>query len=262
MTRVGELLAYLDERVPFSWAEPWDRVGLLAGDPHAEATGVLVSLDPTLSALDRAIAAGANVLLTHHPAFLEPIEAVCTSDQEALVVFRAVSTGIALVNCHTNLDRAPQGADALAHAVDLRMEGPLEPPGDDTSRPRAGRICAVPGDATLATLADAVAERLSVRPRVWGDPSKTVRRVGLAPGSGGSLVDAAVEAGCDALLTGELRYHGALAALERGLLVIEAGHDATEWPLTAVLHRMASEMPGIDADRVVMDRTPHPWWVA
>jgi dinuclear metal center YbgI/SA1388 family protein len=121
---IAELVGHLGERFPFAWAEPWDRVGLLVGDPATTVTRVLVTLDPTPDALSMAIAHGANVLVTHHPAFLEPPAALTPGS--AGVAFQAAALGIALVACHTNLDRAPAGADALPRAVGLTPGMPLE----------------------------------------------------------------------------------------------------------------------------------------
>jgi dinuclear metal center YbgI/SA1388 family protein len=121
---VGELVAHLDERFPFAWAEPWDRVGLLVGDPTTEVSHVFVTLDPTAEALSLAAAHGANVLVSHHPAFLEPLGAL--TPRAAGVAFQAAALGIALVACHTNLDRAPGGADALPRAIGLTPGVPLE----------------------------------------------------------------------------------------------------------------------------------------
>lgn len=55
-----------------------------------------------------------------------------------------------------------------------------------------------------------------------------VRRVGVCPGSGGSLTDAAIDAGCDAFITGEMTHHEVLAANDAGLSVLLAGHTNTE----------------------------------
>lgn len=261
MTTLSELLSHLDARIPFAWAEEWDRVGLLAGERDAEITKVLVTLDPTLPAIVRAQALGANVLLTHHPAFLDPLEDVVEASGPGGVVFEAVRRGVSLVNCHTNLDRAPEGADALPAVLGLEMVGPLEEVGPDATRPQAGRLCDAAEGTTLGSLVELVRERIGVRPRVWGDPAGTVRTIGIAPGSVGSLVEAALAAGCDVLLTGELRYHGSLAALDAGLAVIEAGHDATEWPLTRALAGIARETIGLGPDDVVLDEFICPWWV-
>lgn len=261
MITVAELCAHLDAAIPFAWAEEWDRVGLLVGDPSAVVTRVLVTLDATHSALDRATAAGVNVVVTHHPAFLDPLGAVVAAQGSAGVVFEAARRDIALIACHTNLDRSPEGADALARELGLEIVGALEcrEPDDRPDVPRAGRLCAAPDAGTLGDMAALVGRQLGVGTRIWGDPAARVSRVALAPGSGRSLVDAAITAGADALVTGELRYHVAHDAQERGLLVVEAGHDATEWPLTRALARLVGRADGLSPHDVEMDAVSYPW---
>jgi dinuclear metal center YbgI/SA1388 family protein len=261
-TTVGDLVAFIDQRVPFSWAFDWDRVGLLAGDPDGAVERVYVSVDPSHAALERAREAGAQVLLTHHPAFLEPLGGVVAGSAAAGIVFEALRLRIALVNCHTNMDRAPEGADALPMLLGLEMIAPLEPENEHGAA-RAGRICrSADGPKTLAGVSSHVGEVLGVRTRTWGDPAAAVARIAVAPGSGRSFVPAAIASGCDTLVTGELRYHEALEALQAGLAVIEAGHDATERPLAAALARITSEAPGLGAGDVIVEDAPYPWWIA
>jgi dinuclear metal center YbgI/SA1388 family protein len=360
--RVCDLLTHLGAEVPWSWAESWDRVGLLAGDPSSPVTGVLVSLDPTPEALDRTLALGASVLLTHHPAYLDAIDP-CPGTGMRGVAFRAISSGIALIAAHTNLDRCPEGADALPEALGLRIIEPLErsrqpvqvivtyapvghadavrramteagagrigayeactftgegtgrftpmlgagPGAGSTGEPRTadevrieavcppdlaeyvavatraahpyeepvilrhdgaiergaarmGRLCEASPATSVAGLACAVGRTLGVRPRVWGGPDRVVKRVATAHGSGRSLVGSAVRAGADALVTGELRYHDALDATAAGLAVIEAGHDATEWPMVPVLAEMARRTEGLPGSRVFVDAARAGWW--
>ena len=69
---VGELERLLDERFPFAWAEPWDRVGLLVGDPSVAVGRVFVTLDPSVASIEAARSHDANVIVSHHPAFLDP----------------------------------------------------------------------------------------------------------------------------------------------------------------------------------------------
>ena len=370
---VGALATTIAEAFPHQWAEPWDRVGLLAGDPQAPAGPVLVALDPTLATLAAAKALGARSVLTHHPAFLETPVPV-PGFGPAGVVFTALAEGIALVAAHTNLDRSPEGGDALALALGLTIVEPLErstqpievvtvyaPPdaaeslaaamtgagagriglyegcsfaadgqahftpregaspcagvpeagtagplragslatgeirlemvaspgsgaqvaaaarlahpyeeplitvvaGSMTrSSARLGRLCELPRAMSLAALAASAGEALGCRPRFWGDPDTPVGLVATAPGSGGSLITDAMEAGATVLLTGELRYHDALNALDAGLVVIEAGHDATEWPMVPILARTAARTPGLAHDDVVVAKHPTLWRTA
>ena len=85
------------------------------------------------------------------------------------------------------------------------------------------------------------------------------RFAATASGSGGSMVADAIAAGAKVLLTGELRYHDALNALDAGLTVIEAGHDATEWPMVPVLAAAAALTPGMARGSVQVAERPTLW---
>jgi len=123
---VADIERAVARRFPQEWAEDWDRVGLLAGDPTREVTGVALALDPTREAIARAAELGANVLLTHHPAFLKPPMWLAPGRGSAGVVFDALDRGVALVNAHTNLDRAPAAGELLPAALGLTPLKPIE----------------------------------------------------------------------------------------------------------------------------------------
>jgi putative NIF3 family GTP cyclohydrolase 1 type 2 len=55
-----------------------------------------------------------------------------------------------------------------------------------------------------------------------------IRRLGIVSGAGAPLAQAAAEAGCDALLTGESSHSAYHAARESGVGMLFAGHYATE----------------------------------
>jgi dinuclear metal center YbgI/SA1388 family protein len=358
---VADVLNAVFERFPEDWAEPWDQVGLLVGDPQAEVTRVLVTLDPSSDALSRAKKLGVQVLLTHHPAYLTP-PARFVPDR-AGPSFHAAASGIALIAAHTNLDRAPDGAATLPRLLGLEPGVPLEesllpvslvtafvPPGhevpvsDAMARAGAGRIgqyegCsfsisgtgrftpassaqphtgtpgqhsvaeetrvemvaprarvsaviaaarqAHPYEEPLIAAADAVISRgqarmgrvselsthtvlsgfvdqvartFDVTPRVWGPAERPIRRVATATGSAGSLVSAAIDAGADVLVAGEVRYHDAQAGLEAGLCVIEVGHDVSEWPLVPVLAEALAQAPGLGVLDIVVDEPATGCW--
>jgi putative NIF3 family GTP cyclohydrolase 1 type 2 len=152
---------------------------------------------------------------------------------------------------------AARSAHPYEEPIVLVVEGSLE-----RGCARMGRVCAAPSGATLGSVAGLVAGKLGVRATAWGDAHSEVRRIGVAPGSGRSLVADAIRCGCDTLVTGELRYHEALDAVSSGLTIIEGGHDATEWPLTRALARIAAATPGLDASHVLVDEPETNWWTA
>ena len=76
-----------------------------------------------------------------------------------------------------------------------------------------------------------------------------IRRVGLCTGAaaGGEFFSAAAEKGCDAYITGDVRYHAAQAAHDLGLALVDATHYHTEVivlkPLGAYLQQ---RLPSLD----------------
>jgi dinuclear metal center YbgI/SA1388 family protein len=63
--------------------------------------------------------------------------------------------------------------------------------------------------------------------RCVGDLRRRIKTAAVLGGSGGGEVSS-IPSEIDVYVTGELGYHDALAARERGLAIIEAGHDGTE----------------------------------
>lgn len=261
---VGVLVHRLEEMFPPQDAEVWDRTGLLVGDPAVEVTGVATALDATPSAVARAHDAGANVLLTHHPVFLEPPSMIGPLGSGASVsgaaVYEAVARGVALVNFHTALDSSAQAQGMLPGMLRLDVVDILMPLSRDAER-GYGQICAV-SDRDTVTLEGFAARCTAVfgrAPRVWGDPTRELSRVVTWTGGATGATAACIAAQADVLLCGELKYHEALDASEAGLAIIELGHDVSELPFAAVLAEAASHA-GVAREAILCLDQSSNWW--
>ncbi|MDQ1257762.1 MAG: cyclohydrolase 1 type 2 [Candidatus Hydrogenedentes bacterium] len=81
--------------------------------------------------------------------------------------------------------------------------------------------------------------------RVSGDPGRMVQRVAALGGAGGGEA-ARVPAGIDVYLTGDIEYHDARAAEERGLAVVDAGHAGTEkWIVPELARYIEHALPSL-----------------
>lgn len=92
-----------------------------------------------------------------------------------------------------------------------------------------GRIGRLAEPLSLADFALRLRQELAAPGlRFVGDPGVRVGKVALCSGSGASLMRAAVRAGADVLVTGDIKYHDARDAEDLGLALVDAGHFATE----------------------------------
>lgn len=256
---IGLLEEALLKEFPASDAEDWDRTGLTVGERDVPVIAVAVALDPTVSSIEKAAEVGANVLVTHHPAFLEAPDSFAPEPSVALSpganVWAAIRHHVALMDFHTALDVSEKAQVVLPNLLSLKYKGQLVQPLRDSKKKGYGQICKVPPtDGRSETLAHLAARCTSVfgrQPRVWGDFSRSIRTVVTATGSGGSLGIEALKGGADCLICGEVRYHQALELSQAGLAIIELGHDISELPLTAVLAQTLTEV-GIPKESIII----------
>lgn len=237
---IGELERCMLRYFPAEDACDWDRTGLLVGDRACEVTGVYVSLDPSIRAMKSALAAGCNVLLSHHPIFLDapdgffPVE--YSGETPGSRVAFALSHGMACMNFHTALDVSREGLAALPSLLRLDCKGPLLPFDDDESKGFV-MLCAS-SDVETLRLDDLASRCVAVNhayPRVWGDGERAIGRIAVSGGSANSFLKTCLEQDVDCLVCGEVGYHQALDASLSGLSIIELGHDVSEVPLCAIL---------------------------
>ncbi len=220
---VQNILEIVNEIAPFEKAEPWDNVGLLAGSKTNEVTGILCALDFTLDVLKKAEEIGANLIITHHPILFSAKKRLTEDDYEGRLLCEMIRKHINLIAAHTNYDVAEGGVnDVLAKQLGLQNIRTVE--NDEDGILRMGDT----EPMSLGAFAEKVTESLGDVVRVYGNKEKIIRSVAVCGGSGGEYAKAAYNAGADAYVTGEMRYHDSLNFALEGYASLHAGHDATE----------------------------------
>ncbi len=82
--------------------------------------------------------------------------------------------------------------------------------------------------------------------QVVGDAAKIVRKVAVACGAAGEFLSDSLLAKADVFLTGEMRFHDALAARTAGIGILIPGHYATERPAIEELAvKLAGDWPAL-----------------
>ena len=74
--------------------------------------------------------------------------------------------------------------------------------------------------------------------RYAGDAERIVRRVAVCGGAGSNLLPAVIAKGCEAFITGDVKYHFALEAVQKGIAVADIGHHESELPVVEHLLKL------------------------
>ncbi|MBQ1075925.1 Nif3-like dinuclear metal center hexameric protein [Micromonospora sp. C31] len=262
------MVAELERRYPPAWAEDWDRVGLVLGEPCAPVHRVLCVVDVVPETVAEALDAGVDMIVAHHPLLLRGVSSVAPTTFKGRIVHQLIKSDVALYVAHTNADVAAPGvSDALAARFGLTGLRPLHRPAPGAPAHGEGRgigrIGELPEPMTLAELtghAAAVLPATAWGVRAAGDPGRMVRTLAVSGGAGDGFLADATAAGVDAFLTADLRHHPAGEHLAAdGPALLDAAHWATERPWLDDLAALLREATGVET--LVSDLATDPWTV-
>ncbi len=260
MPSLPDVLAALDQIAPPRLAADWDAVGLLVSPRQQEIGRILTCLTLTPEVAAEAVRERADLVLTHHPLPFRPIGRITPDSGTGRVLLEVIGGGVGVWSGHTAWDSAAGGInDQLAAMLPLEGVRPIEPDGQDplVGFGRRGRAAGL----SVGGVARRLAERLAVAAvQVVGDPERPAGRVGIVCGSGGDLIGTVAAAGCETLVTGEIKLHQAIEARAAGLAVVAVGHHASEHFSMVVLgERLAAAVPGLETSTAAADRDPLAW---
>lgn len=98
---------------PLGYAEDFDNVGLLVGNPEDEATGVLVCHDALENVMEEAITKKCNLVVCFHPILFSGIKKITGKNYVERSVLKAIKNDIAIYAVHTALDNHQKGVNKI-----------------------------------------------------------------------------------------------------------------------------------------------------
>jgi hypothetical protein len=157
--------------------------------------------------------------------------------------------------------------DALVEPViaAMRSAHSYEEPAYDVYSLRAergqvgeGRCGLLPTPMPLGAFAQGLKETLQTSClQIVGSPQRTVQRVAIACGAAGEFLADASRRQADVFLTGEVRFHDALAAEAQGIALVLPGHYATErCGIEALAVRLQTQFPDLQVWASRRERDP------
>lgn len=233
--KISEIVDVMNEFAPPETAENWDNVGLLLGNPDGNVDKILIALDVTNDVIDEAVDIGAGLIITHHPFIFKPVKTINYSDFLGKRIYKLIKNDISVFSAHTNLDKADMGTNhALANKLKLRN---IKKFSDIFfSDNIIGVMGEIETEVTFKEFAENIKKYLGIeRITVTGDFEKKIKKVGLCTGSGMEFVSYAQKAGCDAYVSGDMKYHEAQTANNIDICVADVSHYYGEVIIVPVL---------------------------
>ncbi|HUA11839.1 MAG TPA: Nif3-like dinuclear metal center hexameric protein [Solirubrobacteraceae bacterium] len=224
MPSVADLVHELDQLLD---VERFDDPGVngLQVPGAAEVSTLVTGVSANRALLERAAAAGADLVIVHHGLFWRPgmqrVDAV--THGRLRIIFDG---GMALAAYHLPLDAHREHGNAALLAGALGMT-PATPFAVEHGQP-LGWVAIPDRELTLSELVERTARATGREPQTYGSGAEHIALAGIVTGGGADYLEAARDAGAQALVTGEVTERSPGLAEELGMHLIAAGHHATE----------------------------------
>ena len=192
----GDVVGRIKQNIGVPWRDTTFRDTYKSGGPDTPVTGIATTMFNSFEAVQRAVAAGLNMILPHETTFWNDRDDVATVEGEALYREKRdylAAHNVVIFRMHDHVhDRRPD-VTYLGSARELGLDPARETP------PGSHRFT-IPA-TTLGALAADVQRRLGIRAlRVAGDPKMLVSRIQLGVGY---ATPAANVADVDVVISGE-----------------------------------------------------------
>lgn len=224
MVTLRVLVDYLNSELDIGRFRDYCPNGLQV-EGRQEINTLVTGVTASMALLDAAVAAGADAILVHHGYFWKG-EDCCITGMKRRRLQRLLESETSLLAYHLPLDAHPVlGNNAqLARVLGFTVRGSF---GQDEGM-ELGQYADLEQDLSGSALADHIAQRLGRAPLHIEGASETIHSVGWCTGAAQSYIDAAVEQGLDAFISGEISEQTVHIARECGIHYFAAGHHATE----------------------------------
>ncbi|MEM7368824.1 MAG: Nif3-like dinuclear metal center hexameric protein [Bacteroidota bacterium] len=240
---VSTIASALETWAPPPFAESYDNVGLLVGDPNMEVSGVLINLDMTEEVVEEAMSLGYNMIVAHHPIWFMPRKRLNGEDYVSRTIIKAIKHDIALYACHTNLDNVLSGVNQrICQKLGLTNLEFLKPtPRHSDVQIGSGMIGSLEIPIPKKAFLEFVKQTFHCGGIRYADSlHEEIQTVAVCGGAGSFLIQEARKSKADAFVTADITYHKFFDS-EGELLLLDIGHYESEQFTSELIHEFISK---------------------
>lgn len=229
--KIEAFITLVERIAPISLAEEWDHSGIQISCGSGEIRRVLTCLDVTRDVIAEAQESGADMIVSHHPFIFDGIYSLDANDPMGKKIQDLIRSGISVYSAHMTYDKSNSG-NTVQMSKRLGLSGfPLPGKASGEEQDFSVLVATLPKPVQLEDLVKRIITGLNVKQseiRLVHGSQAPIVKIGLCAGGGGDALTQILAQECQVFITGDVKYHMAMAALESGITLIDAGHFGTE----------------------------------
>jgi dinuclear metal center YbgI/SA1388 family protein len=242
----GELEAHLAALLAVDRFRDYGPNGLQV-EGRATVRRLVSGVTASLALIEAAVADGADALLVHHGLFWRGQDGRVTGWMRQRLG-ALLGADLNLYAYHLPLDAHPELGNNAQLGLRLGLLAQAR-----FGEQELGVVGSAPGLDSAAALAARVQAVLGRAPLLLPGDGRPIRRVAWCSGGAQGYFEAAIAAGADAYLTGELSEPQAHVARETGVAFLACGHHATERYGAAALGEHLARQFGLEHRYIDLD---------
>ena len=230
--KISHVIEILENWAPPQYAEEYDNIGLIIGNPTNDITGILICLDSLEMTIREAKSLNCNLIVAHHPIIFKGLKKINGGNYVQRTVIDAIRNDIAIYAIHTNLDNIITGVNKkIADNLHLSHQSILS--AKHTSPPTSETI----GSGIMGLYSKPVKMEYFMRLLKQNMDLQVLKhttlckdqisKVAVCGGSGSFLIPSAIKEKADVFITSDLKYHEYFDA-DGQFVLIDIGHFESE----------------------------------
>ncbi len=236
--KLGNIYKILDGISPFELQEKWDNSGVIVGDFETKIDKVVLSIDVDEALIDSL--EENTLLITHHPLIFSGIKQIDFHVYPQNLVVKMIQKKIFNIAMHTNFDKTHLNKFVMEEILGYKIEKEED------------FVLYAKVDEKFESFAKKVADAFGLEHLKVVQSHQKIKTVALTTGSGASLLPQ-IEADC--FLTGDIKYHDAMAAKAQNISMIDIGHYESEKFFAQILEKYLKNL-GLE---VIMSQSKNPF---
>ena len=258
--KLRELLDRIRLKYPEELQYSWDNSSLNLGDLDQDINKIMLTLEITNRTIDEAIEKGVDLVISHHPFLMSKVNQIRTDTIKGGLIYKMIRNNISAYCMHTSYDMAEDGLNdyffdllGIKDRQVLDVESSLDSYNDGKEY-GLGRLADLEKPIEIGDLISSLKDKLNIdHARYVGPKDLLINKIAVVTGNGSEFFQLAKSKGCDILITGDLKYHQAMDALDMGMALLDFGHYGTEHIFSKSVYNYINSISG-DIEVLISER--------